>query len=65
LGQIPSPARRATYLTYPAGRRGKWIVLLVAIFLAGSASSDAGKFEKAHDEAPPSPEPEPEEVAAA
>jgi hypothetical protein len=37
----------------------------VAIFLAGSASSDAGKFEKAHDEAPPSPEPEPEEVAAA
>jgi RND superfamily putative drug exporter len=35
------------YLTYPAGRRGKWWVLGIVLFLALSASGNSSKFEKA------------------
>ena len=35
------------YLTYPSRPRGKWIVLVVILFLAGSAAANSSKFEKA------------------
>jgi RND superfamily putative drug exporter len=35
------------YLTYPAGRRGKWWTLGIVLFLALSASGNSSKFEKA------------------
>jgi RND superfamily putative drug exporter len=39
-------------LTFPAGRRAKWIVLIVGVLIAGYAGSFASKFEEAQENDP-------------